>query len=85
MACRSSCNRSKTAESLGTVVLRDICIDLVALEVDLGADCSDPSGVCVDDTATNCDTRGKSKLGSSLVTECSNEFTCAQVIAVLYD
>ena len=84
MACRCSCNSSETAKSLSTVVFGDIRVDLIAFEVDLSADCSDPSGICVNYTATNCDTWWKPKFGSSLIAECSNQFACAQVIAVLH-
>lgn len=83
MASRGAGDSSKPTEGLGKIVVRDVGIELVVAEIDLGTDGSNPASVSIDDTATNSDTLGKTQLVGSLLAESSDTLTSAGVFSVL--
>lgn len=67
MASRGASDGGKPAECLRKVVVRDAGIELVVAKIDLGAYGSNPPSVSIDDTATDSDALGETKLVSSLL------------------
>lgn len=53
MACRGACDGSQASKGLANVVLGNISLELVFGQLDLGANCANPAGIGINDTASN--------------------------------
>lgn len=85
MTSRSSSDSCQATERLRHVVLCGTRIQLTRSKVNLGSNGTNPASICINDTASNCNTSWQAKLVASLLTQSAAKLSGTEIFSVLSD
>jgi hypothetical protein len=83
MAGRSSGNSGQTSKGLRNVVLVGTRLEVRVGQANLGSDGTDPTGVGINDTSTDGNTRGQTEVSGGLFTKGADLVTSSVVLSAL--
>jgi hypothetical protein len=83
MAGRSSSNSGEASKGLRNVVLVGTGLEVRVRQANLCSDGTDPTSIGINDTSTDGDTRGQTKVSGSLLAKSANLVTSSVVLSAL--